>query len=138
MFVVGLLESEFISCSCSGGGGLVGVKRLRTASISRLRCDDLHEHLSNEQDANSWCHKKCVSPYTSKSHLKSSVSKQSDTDGPTSQAKRIRRSEQESFVFKEHCFLCGKVCEEVDQRHPNRWRPVSYCRTAECGSVYST
>ena len=120
---------EFINCSCSGGGGLVGVKRLRTASISRG--DDLHEQLSHEQDTKYWCHKNCVSSYTSKSHIKSSVSKQNGTNGPTPPAKRIRRYEQETFIFKENCFLCGKVCEEVDPRHPNRWRPVNYCRTAD-------
>ena len=127
---------EFINCICSGGGGLVGVKRFRTASIKRG--DDLHEQLTNEQDAKYWCHINCVSSYTSKSHIKSSVSKQNGTDGPTPPAKQIRRSEQETFIFKEHCFLCGKVCEEVDPRHPNRWRPVSYCRTADRGSAQKT
>ena len=66
------------------------------------------------------------------------MSKQNGTDGPTPPAKRIRRSEQETFIFKKHCFLCGKVCEEVDPRHPNRWRPVSYCRTADRGSAQKT
>ena len=120
---------DYINCSGSGGGGYTKAKRLRVASISRG--DNLHEQLSSEPDANYWCHKSCVSSYTSKSHIKSHVSKKGNNDAPPAQ--RSRRSELDTFIFKEHCFLCGKTCEELDIRHPDRWRPVSYCRTADRG-----
>ena len=69
-------------------------------------------------------------------HIKSHVSNQSKNDGPPS--KRSRRSEQDTFIFKEHCMLCGKTCEELDPRHPDRWRPFSRCRTADRGSSQKT
>ena len=118
---------DYVNCSGSGGGGFVGAQRLCTASRSRL--DNLHELLSDGTDTKYWCHKSCVSTYTSKSHIKHHISKTDDAP-PT---KRSRRSEQEAFSFQEHCFLCGKTCEEKDPRNPKRWRPFSFCRTADRG-----
>ena len=125
---------DHINCSGDGGGGFVGVKRLQTASISRG--DELHEKLSHEPDAKYWCHKNCISSYTSKSHIKCHVSKKSDNDAPP--AKRSRRSEQNPFIFKEHCILCGETCKQLDPRHPYRWRPVSKCCTADRGGSQKT
>ena len=34
--------------------------------------------------------------------------------------------------------LCGKTCEELDPRHPDRWRPFSRCHTADRGSSQKT
>ena len=125
---------DYINCSGHGAGGFVGVKQLWIASTSRG--DSLHEELSEEPDAKYWCHKNCVSSYTSKSHIKVEVSKKGDNDAPP--AKQSRRSEQDTFIFKEHCFLCGKPCEELDPCHPDWWWPVSYCRTADHGKSQKT
>lgn len=124
---------EYVNCSGSGKGGFVGVNRLRTAS--NRRGDSLHSQLSEDVDATYWCHKNCVSSYTSKSHIKYHASQTQDCGPPS---KRSRRSEEELFIFKEHCFLCGKTCEKQDPKHPQRWRPVSYCRTADRGKSQKT
>ena len=41
---------EYVSCSGGGRGSLVGVERLRTASISRARGDSLLAHISGDSD----------------------------------------------------------------------------------------
>ena len=123
-----------INCSGSGSGGLVSANRLRVASLSRQ--DNLHETLSDEANLNYWCHKSCVSTYTSKWHIsKHTKNKCEETELPP--PKRPRRSEDYSFVFKENCFLCGVSCQELDIRHPDRWRSFSYVRTADRGTQKS-
>lgn len=71
---------DYMNCSSSGCGGFIGVKRLRTPSL--IRGDNLYELLSHVPDAKYWCHKNCISSYTTKSHIKCHVSKKSDTDVP--------------------------------------------------------
>ena len=125
---------DYVNCRDSGGGSLVGVERLRAASLKRG--DNLHEKLSDNPDEKYWCHKNCISSYGSKHHIKSFLRvKQKDFEniGEPPQ-KRNRRSDQETFIFKEHCIICGKVCLDLDPRHPERWRPVSQCRTADRGN----
>jgi hypothetical protein len=48
-------------------------------------------------------------------------------------AKRIRRSESQTiFKFKEHCIFSGEKClMNFDSKHPDRWRRVVLCRTAD-------
>ena len=125
---------EYVNCSGSGSGSFVGVVRLRTASIRRG--DSLHAQLSEESDDKYWCHKNCVSTYTSQTHIQKHISKTSAFEPPP--AKRSRRSEDDVFLFQEHCFICGKTCEEQDPKHPQRRRPYSYCRTADHGKSQNT
>ena len=58
---------EYVSCSGSGRGSLVGVERLWTASIGRG--DSLFAHISGDSDDKVWCYKNCVSTYTSKKYI---------------------------------------------------------------------
>ena len=37
---------------------------------------------------------------------------------------RIRRSQVSKFDFKTHCLFCGKDCEPVNSKHPDRWYSV--------------
>ncbi len=124
---------DCVNCNGSGRGSLVGVVRLRTASISRG--DRLHAQPSEDSDAKYWCHKNCVLTYTSKAHIQKHIPKTPEFEQPP--AKRNRRSEN-VFIFQEHCFICGTTCEEQDPKHPERWRPYSYCRTADRGKSQKT
>lgn len=125
---------EYVNCSGSGKGSFTSAARLRTASISRG--DSLHAQLSEDSDTRYWCHKNCVSTYTSKTLIQRQISKCSASKPPPK--KRSRRSEDNVFIFQKHCFICGKTCEERDPKHPERWRPYSYCRTADRGKLQRT
>ena len=60
---------DYVNCRGSGGGSLVGVERLRTASLKKG--DNLHENLSDNPNEKYWCHKNCISSYGSKQHITS-------------------------------------------------------------------
>ena len=78
-------------------------------------------------------HKNCVS--TSKTHIQRYGSKHSQQTTPQEpQRKKIKRSDITTFDFRGHCLFCGEECKtEVNPRHPDRWRRVVQCRTANRG-----
>ena len=135
---------EFMNCSCSGGGSgggdysNVGVERLRLASIRRN--DGLHENLPSDPNVKFKCHKNCIATYTSKHHIKRFVSHSEVAIEQNVEpiAKRSRRSTERGFSFKENCIFCGEACLPLDPRHPDRWRRVIMCRTADQGNSQST
>ena len=120
--------------NCEGGGGSSNYVTVRIECLiqaSKHRGDGLHE-LLQEQHEPVFCHKNCVSTYTSKTHIKRYLSKKVDSEiEPTK--KRSRRS-AESFSFQKHCLFCGEHCDsQLDSKNPSRWRRVVQCRTADCG-----
>lgn len=124
------MASCFFNCS-DPSTKLISASRIRIETIiksSIRRGDGLHEQLTNCQSL--LCHKNCVSTYTSEHHIKrhEKLSKQE-----TPPAKKPRRSDTGEFIFKKHCIFCGKDCEPLDARNPNRWRKVIQCRTADRG-----
>ena len=43
-----------------------------------------------------------------------------------------------AFNFLTHCFFCGDKCQlKPDPRHPNRWKRVVKCQTAEQGDRHN-
>ena len=88
------------------------------------RGDNLHKKLSDDPDEKYWCHKNCMLSFLR------AKKKDLESAGEPPQ-KRHHRSYQEKFIFKEHYIICGKVCLDLDPRHPERWRPVSQCHTAD-------
>jgi len=121
--------------NCIDGGSAsnyVAVSVERLLKASQQRGDGLHEQLTQEHDT-VYCHKNCVSTYTSKTHIKRYLSKTSNSESEPSR-KRNRRSEA-TFSFREHCLICGERCiSEHDGKNPGRWRRVVQCRTAGGGS----
>ena len=109
---------EYVKCNGSGSGGFVGVKRLRTASLSGA--DNLHVQLSDDPESKYWCHKNCVSTYTSKAHIQRHVSKIAPETHDPIPVKRSRRSNEDVFVFKLHCLICGQKCDKPDSKHRAR------------------
>ena len=82
------------------------------------------------------CHKNCVSTYTSAQHVKRFLSKQKGDNLGTEEViapQKSRRSGSTEFIFKEHCLFCGEICITLAScsRHPDRWRKVIQCRTAD-------
>ena len=76
-------------------------------------------------------HRNCVSAYTSKTHIKRFLSRRNRKTGEAV-VKRTCRSDISPFNFEEHCLICGeKCCPKPDPKHPNRWRRVIQCRTAD-------
>ena len=117
----------------------VGFRRIQSIiEASKLREDGIHINLEKELEANSKltikCHRNCVSTYTSKYHIKRHLKTfqgGGDVEPPVS-AKWCCRSEIPKFSFKEHCMFCGDPCiMDYDPKHPNRWRRVVLCRTAD-------
>ena len=91
---------KYVNCPNKGNFQLVGVERLR--SSSERRDDDLINHWSSENDSKYWCHKNCISTYSSKYHMKYAIADQNQDNYPPE--KRSRRSDQDRFCFKEHVF----------------------------------
>ena len=112
-----------------------GVGRVETVrNCSIRRGDGLINKLAGVDSIR--CHKNCVSTYTSAHHLKRFLSKQKYDNLGTDKVvapKRSRRSGSTDFNFKEHCLFCGEICVPLpsSSRHPDRWRKVIQCRTAD-------
>ena len=113
-----------------------GVKRIETIKeCSAKRGDGMFDLLTGVESIK--CHKCCVSTYTSKNHLKRFLSKRkygnagSDSE-KTIPSKHSRRSSTSHFNFKDHCFICGEICLNLDCRHPDRCRRVIQCQSACC------
>jgi len=122
---------------------------LTTSSITRINSviaaskiydDDLHSALEPKitQDPNFTikCHRSCVSNYVSKTHLdrfRKRKSKDTDENDDVAVPKRARRSDLKTlFDFRQHCLFCTELCVmDFDRKHPNRWRRVVLCRTAD-------
>ena len=143
------LKSTYILQRCLNCGGsnkpliTAGPERLRSiVEASKCRGDGLHlnlEPMVHDCDSSTrLLHRNCVSTYTSKTHIKCFLSRQNrTTDEPV--GKRTCRSDNSPFNFKEHGLICGeKCCPKLDPKHPNRWRRVNQCRTADRGPNQST
>ena len=143
------LKSTCILQSCLNCGGsnkpLVTAGPERLCSIveaSKCRGDGLHldlEPMVHDCGLSTLLlHRNCVSTYTSKTHIQRFLSRQNrTTDEPV--VKRTCSSDISPFNFKEHCLIRGeKCCPKPDPKHPNRWRRVIQCRTADRGPNQST
>ena len=117
-----------------------GPNRVRSIiEASKIYGDGLHETLEPQSAANEdltiTYHNNCVASYASKFHihkfLKRAGKAGEEHEAPA--AKRIRRSESQTiFKFKEHCIFCREKClMNFDSKHPDRWRRVVLCRTAD-------
>ena len=121
---------------------VAGPDRLNSiVDASKRRGDGLHVALASRlQDTSSslFVHRNCASTYTSKTHIKCFLQRQSkSTDEPD--IKRSRRSGVIPFKFKEQCLICGEQCSsEPDSKNPERWRRVVQCQTADLGPNQDT
>lgn len=117
----------------------IGPDRIRTIiESSKRRQDTIHEDLErkllNDEHLDIYCHRNCVSSYTSNYHInrylkRIGVASSSNEPPPT---KCRRRSNIKQFNFRVNCLFCGEQCiMDPDPRHPSRWRKVLLCRTAE-------
>lgn len=117
----------------------IGSKRLQTViESSKQRGDDLHlilESADNKKEF--YCHKDCISTYTSKFHIKHSLKRRGkDIIDLPSPPKRSRRSSSDCFDFLSKCIFCGDKCDiKPDPKHPNRWKKACLCRTADRGNI---
>ena len=114
-----------------------GPERLNSiVEASKRRGDGLYSSLEptvTGASSSFLVHRNCVSTYTSKTHIKRYLLKQSKSAGEPD-CKRSRRSSDAIFNFKEHCLICGEVClSEPEPKHRDRWRRVVQCRTADRG-----
>ena len=113
---------------------VISKQRLKTVTTqSKRRNDKLHSRLvlmTSPRKNKLKFHDACISTYSSKLHIKRSIIKQKQSDGPA--AKRGRRSSSKGFNLKEHCLFCGEACSlVVDPKHPSRWRTAYLCRTSD-------
>ena len=110
---------------------------LRIQSImvaSNQRKDHIHKILAEKLSRNAEVvfHKSCVSTYTSKHHISHILGKRINTARSKSEPPPPkRRSQSTTFSFKEHCLFCGDICLSRDPKHPNHWREVCRCKTAD-------
>ena len=121
---------------------VAGPDRLNSiVAASKLRGDGLHASLTSTlQDTSRslFVHRNCASTYTSKTHIKRFLQKQSKLSEEPD-VKRSRRSTITHFKFKEHCLICSEQCSsEPDSKNPERWRRVAQCRTADRGHNQDT
>ena len=66
-------------------------------------------------------HRNCVSTYTSKDHIKTTLSKERQCSSSETTVKRRRRSETQEFDWKRRCLFCGEMCPvKPDPKHPDR------------------
>ncbi len=94
-----------------------GPTRIKTViKCSILKSDNLHEDLQKRLDKDPnltiLCHRNCISTYTSSDHNRRGTKNKAQTTVKTScvsPIKRIKRSELQSFNFKEHCIFCGNI-----------------------------
>ena len=100
-----------------------------------------NDHLHTDLEKNSgtpagrkiYCHRSCVSTYTSQQHLKRHQKRKS-TVQIENNLKKKRRSNLPSFRFDEQCIFCRDECNlSKDKKHPDRWRKAMLFRTA-CAS----
>ena len=89
--------------------------------------DGLYKTFSHADQSNLiqlYCHRTCVSSYTSKEHIKRALKRKEiveETVNPEP-AKRTRSSLFDSlFDFKKHCIFCGTKCFEKGPKNPTRW-----------------
>ena len=113
---------------------LSNATHLRIQSImaaSKQRKDHIHKILA-ENFAEVVFHKSCISTYTSKHHISRILGKHINTARSKSEPPPpTRRSQSTTFSFKEHCLFFGDICLSCDPKHPNRWREVCQCKTAD-------
>ena len=77
-----------------------------------------------------YCHRNCVSTYTSKNHIDRHLNQKRKSTVPEEKtSKRTRSSSDKSFLFKQDCLFCGKECLERDKKNPGRWRIYYIVRT---------
>ena len=115
----------------------VGADRIRSIiTAAEVRGDTrlqkcMEEMLLSDVSSTETCHRSCVSMYTSKTHLDRIRKKQSNTSTSEPSLKRSKRSLDKLFNFRTDCLFCGSLCEEIDAKHPDRWRKFSLVRTVD-------
>ena len=76
--------------------------------------------------------KNCVSTYTSKDHIKRTLSEERQCSSSETTVKRRRRSEIHEFDWKRHCLIFGEMCPvKPDPKHPDCWREAYESHTSE-------
>lgn len=94
-------------------------------------CDKLKSILKSQgEQASVNLHKNCYCSYTSKEHIKRYLfrkRKASQADITEASIARVGRSQVSDFEFKKLCLFCGKVCDPINPRHPDRWEKVVQC-----------
>ena len=135
----------FFGCSNPEGGDPMIVAKAgcieKIIQSSQARGDDIHLSLQRQYDLDRdmtiSCHRNCVCTYTSKDHISRFLKRKGQctkaaTDQPKS--KILRRSDSPAFDFQQHCLFCGQLCVMTpDPCHPDCWRQVKLCRTADRG-----
>ena len=132
-------QSTSASCvfNCKRNEELKRVSKDRLKSIinaSTQREDDLLAQLpivdSYDDNCPLYCHRNCVSTYTSKNHIDRHLNQKRKSTVPEEKtSKRTRSSSDKSFLFKQDCLFCGKECLERDNKNPGRWRIYYIVRT---------
>ena len=68
-------------------------------------------------------HRDCISMYKSKTHIDRYLKKRrQDGKNEVPDSKKSRRSTVTAFDFQTYCLFCGKLCQEKDPKHPDRWQ----------------
>ena len=109
---------------------------------SRFYDDDVHillqEKLENNANLTIYCHKRCVSSYTSTHHVKV-FNKRKHSQEPSSNLHRKTRRQSSAcgmFDLLQDCLFCGDKCElQKDSNNPSRWRAAYKFRQILCPEV---
>ena len=106
----------------------------RIVNASKQREDDLLAQLpiidSYDDNCHLYCHRNCVSTYTSKNHIDQHLNQKRKSTVPEEKtSKHTRSSSDKSFLFKQDCLFCGEECLERDKKNPGRWRIYYIVRT---------
>jgi len=132
------LFAKISTCKCSENTALTkpGPERIQTIiNSSKIYGDglfkELEEHIESDNECSFFCHKSCVSSYTSKQHISRVLKRKGDAATCSHiSPKKKRRSSMPDFDFRKHCLFCGNDCIlEKDPRNPKRWRRAYLCRT---------
>lgn len=137
------MAAEFCSIpSCHGSGPVQVFKHQGLNTLikrSQERNDsDLQAKLksildSQGESASIFCHKSCYCAYTSKQNVARTVARNRKDKCTFLEGvpQKRRRSQLESFRFREHCLICGDRCVPKDPRHPDRWERAIQCETTD-------
>ena len=114
---------------------LTDTREATAVGASENRKDGLKQLLKDGTDDLLY-HTNCYLTYVSKDHIDRKKRKSADACLTAAPPKRKTRASLVGFDFKVHCFVCGQICNVVqDKRHPDRWKKnkAFECRTADRG-----